>query len=100
MPTAQPRKRNGPVKAARLNLRATSKQDALIRKAAALLGRNVTEFVLDSACANAEQVLVDKRHFVLNDGAWTRFMAALDRPAIDRPRLRKLLTEPSVLNRS
>ena len=87
-------------KETRLNLRASARQDALIRRAAASVGKNVTEFVLDSACASAEQVLADRRHFNLSGDSWKRFMEALDRPAADRPRLKKLLTRPSVVERS
>jgi uncharacterized protein (DUF1778 family) len=87
-------------KATRLNLRASARQDALIRKAAESVGRSVTEFVLDSACASAEHVLAERRQFVLDDEAWSRFMAALDQPAADKPRLKTLLSEPSVLDRS
>lgn len=87
-------------KATRFNLRTSAQQDALIRKAAESVGRSVTEFVLDSACANAEHVLADRNHFVLNDASWKLFMAALDQPATDKPRLKKLLSEPSVLERS
>ncbi len=87
-------------KATRLNLRTSAQQDALIRRAAESVGRSVTEFVLDSACANAEHVLADRNRFVLDDEAWRDFMAALDRPVTDKPRLKRLLTEPSVLERS
>lgn len=86
-------------KATRLNLRASARQDALIRKAAEAVGRSVTEFVLDSACANAEHVLADRNRFVLDEEAWKQFMTALDQPATDKPRLRKLLSERSVLER-
>lgn len=87
-------------KVTRLNLRASAQQDALIRKAAESAGRSVTEFVLDSACANAEHVLADRNHFVLDDASWKLFLAALDQPATDKPLLKKLLSEPSVLERS
>ncbi|OHC81470.1 MAG: hypothetical protein A3G73_09465 [Rhodospirillales bacterium RIFCSPLOWO2_12_FULL_67_15] len=100
MPLAHPRKSNARRKESRLNLRASAQQDALIRKAAASLGKNVTEFVLDSACANAEHVLADRRHFVLDEARWKAFLKALDRPAVERPRLKKLLTTPSVIERS
>lgn len=33
--------------------------------------------------------------FVLNSEQWTEFMAALDAPPRDLPRLRRLLSEPS-----
>jgi uncharacterized protein (DUF1778 family) len=99
MPLAPSSSSAAPRKASRLNLRASAQQDALIRKAAESVGRSVTDFVLDSACTTAEQVLADRCHFVLDDDAWQRFMAALDQPATDKPRLAKLLSEPSVLDR-
>jgi len=86
-------------KATRLNLRASAQQDALIRQAAESVGRSVTEFVLDSACASAEHVLADRNRFVLDGEAWKHFMAALDRPVTDRPRLKRLLSEPSIIER-
>jgi uncharacterized protein (DUF1778 family) len=86
-------------KVARLNLRASARQDALIRQAAAVAGKNVTEFVLESACSNAEHVLADRRRFVLDDAAWARFMQALDRPVTAKPRLKALFDRPSVLER-
>ena len=100
MPIAHSHQSGSARKATRLNLRTSARQDALIRKAAESVGRSVTEFVLDSACTNAEHVLADRNHFVLDEDSWKRFMAALDQPAADRPRLKKLLSEPSVLERS
>jgi uncharacterized protein (DUF1778 family) len=86
-------------KNARLNLRVSSRQDVLVRQAAAAVGKNVTEFVLDSACVMAEHVLADRRRFVLDDVAWDRFLEALDRPVRTKPRLKALLEEPSILDR-
>ncbi|MDO5103111.1 MAG: DUF1778 domain-containing protein [Lautropia sp.] len=40
--------------------------------------------------------LADRHHFVLDHEQWTVFQAALNRPATDKPRLKKLLMEPSV----
>ena len=90
----------GQRKETRLNLRASARQDALVRQAAVVVGKNVTEFVLDSACTAAEDVLADRRRFVLDDAAWKRFMRALDRPVRAKPRLRALLREPGVVERS
>jgi len=86
-------------KEARFNLRVSGRQDALVRQAAAAVGKNVTEFVLDSACVMAEQVLADRRRFVVDDAAWNRFLYLLDGPAADKPRLSELLTEPGILDR-
>lgn len=100
MPYSQSSHSSSVRKATRLNLRASAQQDALIRQAAESVGRSVTEFVLDSACASAEHVLADRNRFVLDDEAWKHFMAALDRPITDRPRLKRLLSEASIIERS
>jgi len=40
----------------------------------------------------------DRRLFVLNDEQWHEFTEMLDREPVEKPRLRKLLTEPTVLD--
>jgi uncharacterized protein (DUF1778 family) len=81
----------------RINLRATSVQESLIRAAADKRGISMTDFVLESACTRAEETMADQVHFVLSTKQWKAFNDALERPARVLPRLRKLLTEPSVL---
>lgn len=83
---------------ARLNLRASSPQQQLIRNAASALDKSVTDFVLESAMANAERVLADRRWFVLSDEAWADFEALLDAPATRTPKLAALLDEPTVFD--
>jgi uncharacterized protein (DUF1778 family) len=82
----------------RLNVRATSDQEQLIRRAAAAVEKSVTDFVLGSATAEAERVLADRRWFLLDEDQWERFMVLLDAPVEDDPKLRKLLTEPTVFD--
>jgi uncharacterized protein (DUF1778 family) len=84
----------------RINLRATSVQESLIRAAADKRGLSMTDFVLESACTRAEETIADQVHFVLSDKQWKAFNDALERPARVRPRLRKLLIEPSILEKS
>ena len=81
----------------RINLRATSAQESLIRAAAERRGVSLTDFVLESACTKAEESIADQVHFVLSPKQWKAFNEALERPARVKPRLRKLLTEPSIL---
>jgi uncharacterized protein (DUF1778 family) len=81
----------------RLNLRATVRQDALIRLAAQATSKTVTEFVLDSASIAAEQVLADRRWFMLDESSWAAFQDLLERPAVIKPRLATLLSEESDL---
>jgi len=80
----------------RLNIRTSAKQDNLIRQAAQALDKSVSEFVLDSATATAEHVLADRRYFAVSDEAWQAFEAAIERPAVFKPRLHSLLNEESL----
>jgi len=74
-----------------INLRASRGQKALIDQAAAALGRSRSDFMLDTACREAEAVLLDRRYFVLSGEAFERFTAMLDKPPGDNPKLRRLL---------
>jgi hypothetical protein len=48
---------------------------------------------------DATWALAGVEHFELNPKRWQAFTAALDRPARKAPRLRRLLQEPSILDR-
>ncbi|MDH4252669.1 MAG: DUF1778 domain-containing protein, partial [Nitrospira sp.] len=49
-----------------INLRASQKQKLLIDRAAELLGRTRSDFMLETACRKAETVLLDGRYFGLS----------------------------------
>jgi uncharacterized protein (DUF1778 family) len=83
----------------RFQLRATASEETLIKMAAERQGVNLTEFIMRSARENAAQVLADQTRFVLDEKQWKAFMAVLDRPAKDRPRLRRLFQEPHIAKR-
>ena len=83
----------------RLQLRATASEETLIKVAAKRQGVNITDFIMRSACEKAEQALADQTRFVLDDKQWKAFMAALDRPPKDKPRLRRLFKESHVVKR-
>jgi uncharacterized protein (DUF1778 family) len=89
MPTPQTRRQRA--RGETINLRATRKQKALIDRAAESLGRSRSDFMLGTACREAESVLLDRRWFSLPDDAFRKFVAMLDRPPKDNPRLRRLL---------
>jgi uncharacterized protein (DUF1778 family) len=82
-------------KDARLAMRLTPDQDAIIRDAAAVAGQSLTEFVTTAAMTRAEDTLADRRVFRLDDAAWNEFTAILDRPAKCIPELAALLNEPA-----
>ena len=81
----------------RLNIRATKTEKKLLETAAARQDTTVSEFVLESACTRAEDILAEEKHFELSPAQWKDFTSALDRPIQLKPRLRKLLSEPSAL---
>jgi uncharacterized protein (DUF1778 family) len=62
-----------------------------LQRAAAAANKTVTEFLLDSSLKAAVDTLADRRVFQLDEDQWTAFMAALETPPKDNPRLRKLL---------
>ena len=83
----------------KLDLRLTPQAKETLHAAARAKGRSVSEFVLESALAHAEEILPDRRQFFLNAEQWEKLLAALDAPPKPRPRLERLLNEPSVLER-
>jgi uncharacterized protein (DUF1778 family) len=80
----------------KLDLRLSADAKETIYAAAAAAHRSVSEFVVESALAQAEEALADRRHFGLNAEQWEQFLAALDAPPREMPCLDRLLREPSV----
>jgi uncharacterized protein (DUF1778 family) len=76
----------------RVDLRMTRSAKQTLRRAAAVTNKTLTEFLLDSGLHAAFDTLADRRAFVLDDARWGAFMAALDAPPADNPRLRALLS--------
>lgn len=76
----------------RLGLRTTSQQEAVLRRAAEVANKSMTEFILDSACRAAEQTLLDQRLFVVSGKQSKELLALLDRPAADNAGLDDLLS--------
>jgi uncharacterized protein (DUF1778 family) len=76
----------------RINLRATDRQERLIRTGAETSGVSLTDFILESACLQAQHVLADKTEFSASPKQWKAFLAALDRPARVKPELAALFS--------
>ena len=83
----------------KLDLRLTPSAKRALQNAAVAARRSVSEFVLESALARAEETLPDRRRFGLNAGQWAAFLAALNARPKPAPRLAKLLQKPSVFER-
>jgi uncharacterized protein (DUF1778 family) len=76
-----------------LNPRATGRKERLIRAGAAARGVSVADFLMESACLQAEQVLAYRREFIVSPKLWEEFLAALDRPARVNSSLARLFSK-------
>jgi uncharacterized protein (DUF1778 family) len=85
MPQAQSRE------SVSINIRAKARQRDLIDQAAERLGRSRSEFMLEAACREAQDVLLDQAFFTVNAGTFAKFQALLDRPLPATDKLRRLL---------
>lgn len=82
----------------KLDLRLSTDAKRALQSAATATRRSVSEFVLESALARAEETLPDRSHFGLDADQWDAFLAALDAPPRRLPRLARLLEEPGVFD--
>lgn len=83
----------------KLDLRLTPSAKRVLQTAALVANKSVSEFVLESALARAEETLPDRRRFGLTTDQWEAFQAALAARPRPAPRLAKLLREKSVFGR-
>src|SRR6202140_1926649 len=83
----------------KLDLRLTPLAKRPLQVAALAAHQSVSEFVLESALARAEETLPGRRRFGLSSAQWEAFQAALSAPPRPSRRLPKLLKEPSVFER-
>lgn len=95
MPTMPRQPAETSARDATINLRASQRQRALIDEAAGALGKTRSEFMLETACREAQSVLLDRRYFGLDKDRFEAFMAALDASPADNPNLRRLLNQPA-----
>lgn len=76
---------------AAINLRAKPEQRDLIDQAAAVLGKNRSDFMLEAACDRAQSVLLDQVHFRLDDRLFKDFIRQLDAPPMANDGLARLM---------
>ena len=80
----------------RWDFRVATNADELVRRAADVSQRTLTDFVVGAAVVEADRVLGDRTRFVLERDEWTRFVEVLDRPPRENPGLARLFSKPSV----
>jgi uncharacterized protein (DUF1778 family) len=81
------------VRSSKLDLRLSPEAKQRLQAAAQAAHRSVSEFVLESALARAEETLADRTRFGLDAEQWRAFLAALDAPPRELPRLARLFRE-------
>lgn len=84
--------------APRWSFRVAAEANVVVRRAAAVCHRNLTQFVTDAAVLEAERVLADQREFALPKAEWETFMRELERPVRENPGIAKLFEKPSVFS--
>ena len=84
-------------KSERIEVRTTPTMKALLQRAADSSHKSVTEFLLEAGVNAAEEALVNRHPFRLDDAQWRAFQAALDRPPVAKPGLAGLLKTEIVL---
>lgn len=77
----------------RINLRATARQEAILRQAAESVNASLTDFILGNAVAHAERVLADRRWFLATEEQFAEFELLVDQPLPSTKKLTQLLTE-------
>lgn len=82
------------IRTEKLDLRLTRAAKQTIQAAAAASHRTVSDFVLESALSRAGEALADRRMFGLDATQWQTFLAVLDSPPRQLPRMQQLLNEP------
>ena len=76
---------------AAINLRVKPEQRDLIDRAANLLGKNRSDFMLEAACAKAKDVVIDQVFFNLDADRFKQFNKLLDGPGGHNTGLERLL---------
>ena len=84
-----------PSRSARLGVRATQEQEAILRRAAEVAQKSLTDFILDSACQAAEQTILDQRLFMVSGNQYQSFLDLLDSPAQNNEGLDTLFSKPA-----
>jgi uncharacterized protein (DUF1778 family) len=75
-----------------INIRAKQNQRDLIDHAASVQGKSRSEFMLESAYQKAQDVLLERSFFGLDEHKFKQFVALLDAPPTQNEKLHTFLT--------
>jgi uncharacterized protein (DUF1778 family) len=74
-----------------INVRIQTSQRSLIDRAAIVVGKSCSEFMLESACEKAKDVILEQNCFQLDSEQYEKFLQILDWPCDRDPSLSNLL---------
>lgn len=80
-----------------INFRTTAMEREIIRRAAESTNVTESEYARNSALKQAEMDIADQTVFSVSEEVLAGFALALEKPALIKPNLKKLLKEKSVL---
>lgn len=83
------------MRTAAINLRVQPMQRDLIDYAASLLGKTRSDFMLDIACTYAQNVILDRTLFQLDEEKFNHFIEVLEQPNLPNAGLEKLMATHS-----
>lgn len=69
-----------PVRDKQINIRATDEERAVIDYAASLVNKNRTDFIIEKAVHEAQNIILDQRVFILDDARYQAFIEQLEAP--------------------
>lgn len=72
-----------------INVRARKSQKDLMDRAARVLGKSRSDFLLEAACKEAESILLDRTFFNTSEQVYENFLNLLDMPINEK--LKKLM---------
>lgn len=75
-----------------LNMRIKPATRNLIDRAAEVLGKTRTDFMLEASERRAEEVLLDRTVFTVSPEIYAEYLARLDEPAKPNERLKRTMT--------
>lgn len=82
-------------RSASINIRALQQQRDLIDRAAKLTSKKRSEFILEVACKEANNILLNSQHFLLDQKQFDQFLKVLDQPPKNNPFLNRTLNTPA-----
>jgi uncharacterized protein (DUF1778 family) len=78
-----------------LNVRVKAEDRNLIDRAAKLLGKSRTDFLLEAARQAAQDALLDQTLFKVGPDVYAQFVERLDAPPAPNDKLRQTMTTPA-----